>query len=53
MPKKNDEYSKSLKKQKITNILLFSNTPKKSLKAEGLSTKQADAAFKKHLKTIS
>ena len=50
---KKDEYSNSFKKQKITKILLVSNTPKKSLKKEGLSSKDADTILKKYLKSIS
>ena len=51
---KNSQYSNSnsLKKQKVTNIILFSNTPKKSLKEEGLSKKNANIQFKKHLNSV-
>lgn len=53
MPKKNaTPYSKSLKTQKVTNAVLFSNTPKKSLERQGLSKKEASAQFKKHINSV-
>jgi hypothetical protein len=51
MPKRS-EYSTSLKKQKVTNTVLFSNTPKKTLKTQGLSAKNANTQFKKHLNSV-
>ena len=43
----------SLKKQKAQNIMLFSNTPKKTMKKEGYSSEYTNRIYKNHLKSVS
>jgi hypothetical protein len=52
MPKKLTSYQSSLKSQKVTNSLLTSNNPKKDLKNEGLSNKDVNKQYKKHIKSL-
>jgi|SaaInlV_165m_DNA_1040744.scaffolds.fasta_scaffold262415_1 hypothetical protein len=54
MPKeeKQNSYSKSVRRQKVTSAMLFSNTPKKSLERLGLSKKESSVQLKKHIKSL-
>lgn len=43
----------SLRKQKAESIILFSNTPKKTMKQEGYSEEYTNRLYKKHMKSVS